>query len=79
MVHASLGPRPKTNSSADRFQYHVRYTGSDVTRRMRSGDETRYTHAKEEGLVNIVHNPTTLALILNFTKGMPLKLLAGLQ
>ena len=25
-----LGPRPKTNPSADRFQYHVHYIGSDI-------------------------------------------------
>ena len=27
---ASLGPRPKTNPSTDRFQYCMRYTGSDI-------------------------------------------------
>ena len=26
----SLGPRPKTNPSADRFQYRAGYTGSDI-------------------------------------------------
>ena len=26
----SLGPRPKTNPSTDRFQYRARYTGSDI-------------------------------------------------
>ena len=26
----SLGSRPKTNPSADRFQYRARYTGSDI-------------------------------------------------
>ena len=26
----SLGPRPKTNISTDRFQYSVYYTGSDI-------------------------------------------------
>ena len=36
--HGSLGPRPKTNPSADRFQYRERYT-----RRMKSGDETNVT------------------------------------
>ena len=29
-VGTSLSPRPKTNPSADHFQYHVRYTGSDI-------------------------------------------------
>ena len=29
-VEPSLGPRPKTNPSADRFQYRARYTGSDI-------------------------------------------------
>ena len=29
-IHASLGPRPKTNPSADRFQYRACYTGSDI-------------------------------------------------
>ena len=30
MVVLSLGPRPKTNPSADRFQFPARYTGSDM-------------------------------------------------
>ena len=31
-VWCSLGPRPKTNPSADHFQYHfpARYTGSNI-------------------------------------------------
>ena len=35
----SLGPRPKTNPSADHFQYRVLYW-KRYTRRIRSGDET---------------------------------------
>ena len=37
-LDASLSPRPKTNPSADWFQYRKRHT-----RRMRSGDETSCT------------------------------------
>ena len=39
----SLSPRPKTNPSADRFQYRARHAlyCKQYTRRMRSGDETR--------------------------------------
>ena len=29
-IGSSLGPRPKTNPSADRFQYRARYTASDT-------------------------------------------------
>ena len=41
----SLGPRPKTNPSVDRFQYHVLYW-KRYTRQMRSGEETRLLHVE---------------------------------
>ena len=41
-IATSLGPRPKTNPSVDRFQYHARALyWKRYTRQMRSGDETR--------------------------------------
>ena len=40
----SLGPRPKTNPSADHFQYHS--SGSNLDR-MRSRDETSLGQANE--------------------------------
>ena len=29
-IVASCSPRPKTNSSVDRFQYRAHYTGTDI-------------------------------------------------
>ena len=45
-IATSLSPRPKTNPSMDYFQYHARALyWKWYTRRMRSGDESRYLHA----------------------------------
>ena len=47
-VHnSSLGPRPKTNPSADHFQYHALYW-KWYTRRMRSGYETNTVHTVKQ-------------------------------
>ena len=48
LFHTSLGPRPKTNPSMDRFQYRVILEAiASYTCRMRSGDETSSTHGTD--------------------------------